>query len=53
MKQHNKTIAPRNKSLNDALISLGHKRHVDARQKKLQIDKQKRQWCEELEECYE
>ena len=53
MKQHNKTVAPRNKTLNDALVSLGHKRHSDERQKKLEIDKQKRQWKEELENYYE
>lgn len=58
MKQHNKTAvarsnAPRNKALNDALVSLGHKRHSDERQKKLEIDKQKRQWKEELENYYE
>lgn len=58
MKQHNKTAvprsnAPRNKTLNDALVSLGHKRHSDERQKKLEIDKQKRQWKEELENYYE
>jgi hypothetical protein len=53
MKQHNKTVVPRNKHLNDALINLGHKRHVDERQKKLDIDKQKKQWKDELEEYYE
>lgn len=53
MKQHNKTAVPRNKALNDALVSLGHKRHSDERQKKLEIDKQKRQWKEELENYYE
>lgn len=58
MKQHNKTAVrrsntPRNKTLNDALVSLGHKRHSDERQKKLEIDKQKRQWKEELENYYE
>ena len=58
MKQHNKTAvprnsSPRNKTLNDALVSLGHKRHSDERQKKLEIDKQKRQWKEELENYYE
>lgn len=53
MNQHNKTAVPRNKALNDVLVSLGHKRHSDERQKKLEIDKQKRQWKEELENYYE
>ena len=42
MKQHDKTVVPRNKYMNEYLVALGHQTHKDKRKKKLAYDKKKK-----------
>lgn len=42
MKQHDKTVVPRNKDMNEYLVALGHQTHKDKRKKKLAYDKKKK-----------
>ncbi len=42
MKKHGKTIAPRNREMNEYLVALGHKTHRDKRKQKFDIDKNKK-----------
>ncbi len=42
LKKHGKTIAPRNREMNEYLVALGHKTHRDKRKQKFDIDKNKK-----------